>query len=252
MNLSTTTHIPNMQTDTTESSTTRRPAWELALDYGISILSLLLLLPLILAVIVLVKIVSPGPAIFKQRRIGLNGKTFMIYKLRTMHLNATTQEHEHHFLDLIRSNRPMTKMDAGGDARLIPFGRFLRTTGIDELPQLINVLKREMSIVGPRPCVPSECVAYTRGDRLRFEALPGLTGLWQVSGKNDLTFEQMIDCDIQYTLRKNLAMYLGIVIKTPSVLLKQTWRGVRHQSPIEDMPHRESHSHVQLEEKVAS
>ena len=110
----TTTHIPNIQTDTTESSTTRRHAWELALDYGISILSLLLLLPLILAVIVLVKIVSPGPAIFKQRRIGLNGKTFMIYKLRTMHLNATTREHEHHFLDLIRSNRPMTKMDAGG------------------------------------------------------------------------------------------------------------------------------------------
>ena len=241
-----------MQTDTTESSPSRRPAWELVLDYGISILGLLLLLPLILAVIILVKIVSPGPAIFKQRRIGLNGKTFMIYKLRTMHLNATTQEHEHHFLDLIRSNRPMTKMDAKGDARLIPFGRFLRNTGIDELPQLINVLKREMSIVGPRPCVPSECVAYTRGEKLRFNALPGLTGLWQVSGKNDLTFGQMIDCDIQYTLRKSFAVYLGIVIKTPSVLLKQTWHGTSRQTDVEDMPRRESHSQTQLVEKVAS
>lgn len=168
-----------------------------------------------------------------------------------MYLDATTQEHEHHFLELIRSNRPMTKMDAKGDARLIPFGRFLRTTGIDELPQLINVLKLEMSIVGPRPCVPSECVAYTRGEKLRFNTLPGLTGLWQVSGKNDLTFGQMIDCDIQYILRKNYTMYLGIVIKTPSVLFKQTWRAL-YYSPIEDMPHNESHAQTEREEKVAN
>lgn len=250
MQVNSATRIPHMQTDTTESYF-RHPIWERTLDYGISILALLLLLPLILAVIILVKIVSPGPAIFKQRRIGLNGKVFMIYKLRTMHLNVCTKDHEHHFLNLIHSNRPMVKMDATGDARLITFGRFLRTSGIDELPQLINVLKGQMSIVGPRPCVLSECEAFTRGAKLRFNALPGLTGLWQVSGKNDLTFEQMIDCDVQYTLRKNLAMYLGIVIKTPSVLLKQTWRA-RRNSPVESIPTPQSLSQSQFAEKVAS
>ena len=248
MNPSPINSTPAQPENSTESSP-RRSAWELILDYGISIVGLLLLLPLILAVIVFIKLVSPGPAIFKQRRIGLGGRGFMIYKLRTMRCSAATETHEHHTLDLIRSNRPMTKMDASGDSRLIPLGRFLRTSGIDELPQLVNVLKSQMSIVGPRPCVPSECAAYSASDRQRFDTLPGITGLWQVSGKNALTFKQMIERDLQYTRKKHIGLYLNIILKTPSVLLKQTWAALQlnvvEKSPLHDQP-------AHLGEKVAN
>jgi lipopolysaccharide/colanic/teichoic acid biosynthesis glycosyltransferase len=209
-----------MQADTTGSNY-HRPIWERILDYGISILALLLLLPLILAVTVFVKLCSPGPALFKQRRVGLGGKSFMIYKFRTMHMNASTETHESHTKNLIRSNQPMTKMDANVDGRIIPFGSLLRALAIDELPQLLNVLKGEMSIVGPRPCLPSEFEEYSETDKKRIATLPGLTGFWQVSGKNQLTFAQMIDCDIQYVLRKNCHLYIYILLKTPLVLMQQ-------------------------------
>ena len=115
----------------------------------------------------------------------------------------------------------MTKLDANGDSRIIPFGKFLRASGLDELPQLINVLRGEMSLVGPRPCVAYEAEKYLPWQRERFNAAPGLTGLWQVSGKNRTTFTRMMELDIEYTRRKNLWLDLKIIFMTVPALLVQ-------------------------------
>ena len=124
----------------------------------------------------------------------------------------------------------MTKLDAG-DKRLIPGGRILRCLGLDELPQLINVLRGEMSLVGPRPCLPYEYEHYQARHGRRFDTLPGLTGLWQVSGKNRTTFEQMINWDITYVETKSLTLDLMIMLKTVPAILVQagdTIRAARH------------------------
>ena len=199
----------------------KRPIWERCLDYSVGVIGLLLLLPLIFTVVLIIKSTSKGPAVFKQRRIGYRGKPFMIYKFRTMFINAETSGHEQHSVNLIKTNQPLTKMDKRGDSRLVPLGRFLRASGIDELPQLVNILKGEMSLVGPRPCLPSEFDAFSKSERLRFDTMPGITGLWQVSGKNNLTFKEMIERDNEYTLRKSLSLYLEIALKTPFVLIRQ-------------------------------
>ena len=115
----------------------------------------------------------------------------------------------------------MVKMDARGDSRLIPGGRLIRASGLDELPQIINVLRGEMSLVGPRPCVPYEYEKYTAWQRNRFRAVPGLTGLWQVSGKNRTTFDEMIRLDIHYAQNKSLSLDLRIMLNTLPALLVQ-------------------------------
>lgn len=115
----------------------------------------------------------------------------------------------------------MAKLDDQRDSRLIPGGWILRASGLDELPQLFNVLCGEMSVVGPRPCIPSEFDAYSPSHRERFDAVPGLTGLWQVSGKNRTTFEEMVRLDIQYARNASLALNLEIMLRTPSALVAQ-------------------------------
>ena len=124
----------------------------------------------------------------------------------------------------------MTKLDAKGDPRLIPGGVLLRASGLDELPQLLNILQGDMSIVGPRPCVPYEFEEFSDWDRQRFEAMPGLTGLWQVSGKSRTTFRQMIALDIQYARTKSLWLDLKIMFKTFSALIAQV-RETREAAP---------------------
>ena len=132
---------------------------------------------------------------------------------------ADTAVHETHAASLIQSNRPMTKLDTHGDPRVTFFGRLLRMAGVDELPQLINVLRGEMSFVGPRPCTPSEYNEYLPWQTERFLTQPGLTGLWQVSGKNRTTFNEMIDLDIQYVRERSLWLDLKIILKTiPAVM----------------------------------
>jgi exopolysaccharide production protein ExoY len=123
----------------------------------------------------------------------------------------------------MNSDVPMMKMDSHGDPRIIPFGRLLRASGLDELPQLINVLFGDMSLVGPRPCVTYEYEKYLPWQRERFNTLPGLTGLWQVSGKNRTTFTEMIQLDIKYARNKTLWLDLMIIFKTVPALMIQMW-----------------------------
>ncbi len=138
-----------------------------------------------------------------------------------MQESAETQTHEHYFHELMRVDRPMTKLDAYGDPRLAPFGRFLRASGLDELPQIFNVLCGEMSLVGPRPCTPNEFAHYEPWQRQRVNGLPGLTGQWQVNGKNKTTFNEMIMMDLFYLENMSILLDLKIMLKTGAVIAGQ-------------------------------
>ena len=172
-------------------------------------------------VAVLMSVTSPGPIFFRQERVGYMGRRFRLYKFRTMHVGADTSSHQAHFTNLMSSNAPMQKLDAKGDGRLIPLGWMIRALGIDELPQMLNVMKGDMSVVGPRPCIPYEYDNYTNTQRARFASIPGLTGLWQVSGKNRTTFDRMIQLDIEYASRRSLYLDLKIVLLTAPAILVQ-------------------------------
>ena len=198
------------------------PRWKRLLDCVLILLSMPVVLPLALAIAFIIKRKSPGSVLFQQQRVGFRGEPFMCLKFRTMHCAAETVSHQSHLQDLINSDAPMTKLD-GADARIIPFGKILRASGLDELPQLINILKGEMSLVGPRPCVPYEAEKYLPWQIERFNAAPGLTGLWQVSGKNRTTFTRMMELDIEYTRRKSLWLDLKIIFMTIPALLLQMW-----------------------------
>jgi exopolysaccharide production protein ExoY len=197
------------------------PVWKRSIDLACCLLALPFLAILTLFMTVLTKLVAPGPVFFRQQRIGCNGRRFWIYKFRTMRVGADTTGHQDYFKQLIGTNAPMMKLDSAGDSRLIPGSKFLRAAGLDELPQVINVLRREMSVVGPRPCIPSEYEAYQPRQRQRCNAMPGLTGLWQVSGKNRTTFEEMVNFDIRYSETKSLALDFKIIMMTLPALLVQ-------------------------------
>lgn len=202
---------------------------------GLDLLCCCLVLPflcfLALVMTVVISLSSPGPVIFRQRRIGYRGREFMLYKFRTMQLGADTTTHQNHFKVLVDSRAPMAKLDQYRDPRLLPGGRFLRATGLDELPQIINVLKGEMSLVGPRPCLPSEFMHYQPAQRARMNALPGMTGLWQVSGKNRTTFEEMVRLDIHYVRHASFLLNLKIILLTPVVLIRQTVEAFGRTTP---------------------
>jgi len=186
-------------------------------------MALPVLLPLAMLIGLLIRIVSAGPVLFKQERIGYLGERFLCYKFRTMFVNSDTAVHRGHLNQLMNSDAPMMKMDSHGDPRIIPFGRLLRASGLDELPQFINVLRGEMSLVGPRPCVSYEYEQYLPWQRERFNTVPGLTGLWQVSGKNRTTFTEMIQLDIKYARCKTIWLDLKIILKTIPALMIQMW-----------------------------
>ena len=162
------------------------PRWKRVLDIAVIVLALPVILPLAVLICIIIRTVSTGPILFQQERLGYRGRGFMCLKFRTMRCGAETVTHQGHLQQLMEADVPMTKMDVAGDSRIIPFGRWLRSSGLDELPQLLNVLKGEMSLVGPRPCLAYEAAKYLPWQRERFNAAPGLTGLWQVSGKTGL------------------------------------------------------------------
>jgi lipopolysaccharide/colanic/teichoic acid biosynthesis glycosyltransferase len=183
-----------------------------------ALIALVLLSPLFLLIAGIIRAVSPGPAFHKQQRIGYRGRSFMIWKFRTMRVDADAGLHQVHLSSLIESDAPLTKLDFKEDPRIFPFGRFMRRCCLDELPQLINVLRGEMSLVGPRPCMPYEAEAYRLWQRKRFDSLPGMTGLWQVSGKNRTTFKEMLRLDIRYSKAKSMRLDLWIIAKTAQAI----------------------------------
>ena len=181
--------------------------WKRAMDALLILLALPGILLVAPCVALFIRCVSPGPILFRQERVGYLGRRFRCFKFRTMSADADTRAHQRHLQQLMSSNAPMAKMESRSDPRIIPGGVLLRATGLDELPQLLNVLWGEMSLVGPRPCLPYEYDRYLPWQKERFGAAPGLTGLWQVSGKNKTTFVEMIQLDIRYAKTKTL---LGI------------------------------------------
>jgi lipopolysaccharide/colanic/teichoic acid biosynthesis glycosyltransferase len=177
---------------------------------------LVLLSPLLALLAVVVRIDSPGPAFFIQPRIGENGRRFQMYKFRTMCADAEQRLGE------------LAHLNAGGnqlirirnDPRVTRFGSLLRRASLDELPQLINVVRGEMSLVGPRPQSPSEVRLYSVSQRRRLEMRPGITGLWQVTARDDPSFDRWITFDLDYIDHWSLALDLEILLKTPAVMLR--------------------------------
>ncbi|WP_162532281.1 sugar transferase [Candidatus Scalindua japonica] len=205
----------------------KMPVWKRYVDITVSVLVLVLASPLFLITIISIKILSPGPVFFKQERVGYMGKTFIMLKFRSMKVGNCTNAHKKYVAGLIKSekhsdgnvNKPMIKRDNLNS--LIPFGKVFRRLCIDELPQLINVIRGEMSLIGPRPPVLYEQEEYESWHNGRFNALPGITGLWQVSGKNRLTFEQMIRLDIRYSRQESFLLDVIIILKTPFAIVLQ-------------------------------
>lgn len=199
-----------------------------ALDVIISLAAIATLTPLLATLCVLTKWTSPGPALFRQERLGRDKRPFTMLKLRTMYCDASDQVHRDYVASLAAGDpipatgpRGLLKLEA--DPRVTPPGAWLRRTSLDELPQLFNVLKGEMSLVGPRPVLPWEAElwpltypAYTR----RFEVKPGMTGLWQVSGRGRLSVGESIDLDAEYVQRRSLGLDLRILMRTLSAVLR--------------------------------
>lgn len=202
------------------------PIWKRTLDIFGALFALLLFSPVFALLPLFIKVVSPGPMIFRQERVGRGGKLFWFLKFRTMKPSNDISSHQQHVKQLIRQNGALVKLDDKGDPRIIPGGRIIRKLCLDELPQLINVLRGEMSLVGPRPCFPYEADEYLTWHAHRFDSLPGMTGLWQVSGKNRTTFAEMIRMDIQYTTNVTLGNDLKILLLTWPSIVALAWESV--------------------------
>jgi len=197
--------------------------WKRLLDTSCILIAIPVLLPLFISISIAIFTVSRGPVLFRQQRIGHKGRRFTCLKFRTMRVNSAIGVHQNHLSQLILSKRPMTKLDVAGDSRLIPLGSFLRSTGLDELPQLFNILRGEMTLVGPRPCLSYEFEHYLPWHKERLQALPGLTGLWQVSGKNKTTFDEMVNLDIFYARNASIWLDLKILLRTIPAVAQQAW-----------------------------
>lgn len=184
-------------------------------DIVCSLAALIFLCPILLLVCIAIKAESPGPVIFKQQRIGSNGKPFKMYKFRSMVADAEKLK-----ADLIKKNErngPMFKMK--NDPRVTKVGRFIRNTSIDELPQLVNILKGEMSIVGPRPSLPNEVKQFEPWMLERLNVKPGLTCYWQVQGRDNIEFEEWMKLDVKYIRDRGFLLDLKLIFKTFFVLL---------------------------------
>ncbi|UJF34317.1 sugar transferase [Paenibacillus hexagrammi] len=185
-------------------------------DISLSLLGICFLSPILLIVAIMIKAEdSKGPVFFKQIRVGKDGKEFGMYKFRSMVTNAEALLPE--LLSKNEVSGAMFKMK--DDPRVTRIGKFIRKTSIDELPQLWNVLKGDMSLVGPRPALPREVAEYTAYDRQRLAVTPGCTGLWQVSGRSNVGFAEMVELDLEYITKRTIFYDLKIICKTFAVLL---------------------------------
>ncbi|WP_251545357.1 sugar transferase [Limosilactobacillus caecicola] len=182
-----------------------------------SSIALVIISPLLLLIAICIKIDDPhGPVFYNQQRVGKDGKIFKIYKFRSMVSNADE------LLEKLREkneiNGAMFKMK--DDPRITRVGRVIRKYSLDELPQLLNVIKGDMSIVGPRPPLPSEVAEYTAYDKQRLMVTPGATGLWQVTGRNDVDFDTMVQLDLDYIQHRSIWLDLKIMCKTVVIMIK--------------------------------
>ncbi|MEJ9304700.1 sugar transferase [Priestia megaterium] len=186
------------------------------LDIVLSLMGLIIISPLILIVAVLIKVEDRnGPIFFSQTRVGKNGNKFKIYKFRSMVSNA-----EELLIDLLDQNETTGAMfKIKKDPRITKIGKFIRKTSIDELPQLINVIKGEMSLVGPRPPLPREVEEYTEFHKQRLLVKPGCTGLWQISGRSNIGFEKMVELDLEYISKENIFFDIYIILITIKIMI---------------------------------
>ena len=184
------------------------------MDIFVSILGLILLSPILIVVSLLIKLDSKGPVFFSQKRVGLHGKTFNMYKFRSMVVNA--EEIKDKLKEQNEMSGPMFKMK--NDPRITKIGKFIRKTSIDELPQLLNVLKGEMSLVGPRPSLPKEVKEFEPWMLERLEVKPGITCYWQVMGRNSIGFREWMELDVKYVHERCLSLDLKLIFKTFFVL----------------------------------
>jgi len=185
-------------------------AFKRLLDLAVASLGLIASLPIWIVVCIAVKLDSPGPALFVQERVGIHGRRFRFYKFRSMYADAEARLAEirvHNELD-----GPVFKMRK--DPRITRVGAFLRRTSLDELPQLLNVLRGDMSMVGPRPPLPDEVANYRPGDSIRLSVKPGLTCLWQIRGRSTVSFETWMDYDREYVRELSLSLDLSILVRT--------------------------------------
>ncbi|MFI3185054.1 MAG: WecB/TagA/CpsF family glycosyltransferase [Methylococcaceae bacterium] len=189
------------------------------IDVVASVILLIVLMPVFLIIMVLIYLSSPGPVFYKQTRVGRWGKLFTMWKFRSMYPDADIR---------LKEMMAQNEMTGGvifkmkNDPRIIPIGRFIRKASIDELPQLWNVFKGDMSLVGPRPALPSEVNQYSLQDRQRLEVIPGITCIWQVSGRSDIPFPQQVKLDVEYIQSQSLLLDLNLLLRTiPAVLLSR-------------------------------
>jgi exopolysaccharide production protein ExoY len=206
------------------------PSWKRWLDVTLVSVGLIVVLPVMLLIALLIRLVSRGPIFFRQQRIGYSGKPFTVLKFRTMHVDADQKLHQDHIGKLIAQDLPLTKLDKTGDKRLIPFGAALRAACLDELPQLLNVLRGDMSLVGPRPCLDYEFSQLLPWHKQRFNTLPGMTGLWQVKRGAETSFREMMQMDLRYVANRSFWLDVSILAETgPAVLsqVRDSWAAKR-------------------------
>lgn len=187
------------------------------IDLLASFFGLIILSPVFIILALAVKLTSPGPIIFSQVRVGRYGKHFRFYKFRSMYIDAEARKAQ-----LMEQNELSgdKKFKMKNDPRITPVGRFIRKTSMDELPQLVNVLLGDMSLVGPRPPVPSETKDYTLEERKRLNVIPGITCIWQISGRSDIPFEQQVQLDKDYIRSQSIWFDLWILLKTiPAIFI---------------------------------
>jgi exopolysaccharide biosynthesis polyprenyl glycosylphosphotransferase len=197
------------------------------IDVTLGSIAVLLLSPLFAVVAIVIMLTSPGPVFFKQERIGMGGKRFQLYKFRSMYVNNSSEIHQEFVKQLIAGKTHSSGIETvpyklTNDPRVTGVGRFLRNTSIDELPQLFNVIKGDMSLVGPRPPIDYEVEAYKVWHRSRvMEARPGITGLWQVLGRSRTTFEGMVRMDLNYIRHWSLWLDVKLLLRTPIAVISR-------------------------------